>query len=342
MKLFVAICLWWISSIHLFSQNIIADSDSLDILDTLDYNGKKIVLFNDNTWTFVSSLEEYKKAVIFYDTSKIFRENWNNNEIFVNDPSMDSLLTKGLTLVLVDSLHQFVMPHYGTIYSGFGWRGRIAHKGLDIGLEYGTPVRAAFDGKVRYAQYNTGGYGKLVIIRHPNQLETFYAHLSKIYVKPNQIVKAGQVIGTGGRTGRAWGTHLHFETRWNGKAFDPLKIIDFENQKLRSDTVVLLEKDFKIQQNSKAYARGLINGEYVKLGGDDIEEKNPSAPIKAKTSAYQVSYSQVKAGTYHLVRQGETLWSIAKKYGTTVDNLCKLNNIERNSTLRVGQKLKIK
>jgi len=341
---FVVLCFF---STYLFSQNITLPSDSLGVLDTLDYKGEKIVLFKDNTWTFISDFIKNKEEILFYDTAKFFTKYWDNNELFAYDPALDSNHVDSVQLVLVDSLHKFVLPHFGTIYSGFGWRGRIAHKGLDIGLELGTPVKAAFDGKVRFAQYHRGGYGNLVIIRHRNGLETYYAHLSKIYVKPNQIVKAGQVIGAGGSTGRAWGTHLHFETRWNGRAFDPLKIIDFENQKLKKDTVVLRASDFKIQQSSKAYAQGYINGEKapIKYGGAEISEPKPFVKNKVKTSSpasAQVNYSKIQPGTYHTIQKGETLYFIAKKYGTTVEKLCKLNKINPNTILQIGQKIRVK
>ncbi|MGY8988335.1 MAG: M23 family metallopeptidase, partial [Flavobacteriales bacterium] len=125
-----------------------------------------------------------------------------------------------------------------------GWRGKVFHKGLDIDLRKGDMVKAAFDGKVRYSKFNNGGYGNLIIIRHLNGLETYYSHLTKINVKPNQIVKAGDCIGTGGNTGARWtGDHLHFEMRYMDIAFNPVLAINLDVFDLISDTLILTKKD---------------------------------------------------------------------------------------------------
>ncbi|MGZ3931951.1 MAG: peptidoglycan DD-metalloendopeptidase family protein, partial [Bacteroidia bacterium] len=99
-------------------------------------------------------------------------------------------------------------------------------------------VQAAFDGKVRIARAN-GGYGKVVIIMHANGLETVYAHLSKIKVKPGDVVLAGQPIGLGGSTGHSTGSHLHFEVRYKGHALNPSTFISFENNKLLYSSIIL-------------------------------------------------------------------------------------------------------
>ena len=86
----------------------------------------------------------------------------------------------------------------------------------------------SFTRKIRYSKYNDGGFGNLVIIRHYNGLETFYAHLSKLLVYPNQEVIAGDPIGLGGNTGHSYGSHLHFEIRFFDVPFDPERIIDLD------------------------------------------------------------------------------------------------------------------
>ena len=135
----------------------------------------------------------------------------------------------------------FCMPTTHTrITDVFGYRPRRrrAHKGLDIKVYVGDTIRAAFDGKVRIVK-NQGrrtGYGKYIIIRHDNGLETVYGHLSKQLVKENQLVKAGDPIALGGNTGRSTGSHLHFETRFLGIALDPAKMFDFEKQDIVADT----------------------------------------------------------------------------------------------------------
>lgn len=133
----------------------------------------------------------------------------------------------------------YINPFNGVITSYFGWRDKRMHKGIDIDLNKGEPVMAAFDGKVRIAEKNKGGFGNVVIIMHANGLETVYAHLSKIKVKPGQIVLSGQTIGLGGNTGRSRGSHLHFETRYKGYALNPLCFINYPQNKLFHHTITL-------------------------------------------------------------------------------------------------------
>jgi murein DD-endopeptidase MepM/ murein hydrolase activator NlpD len=115
---------------------------------------------------------------------------------------------------------------------------------MDTDLDTGDTLRTVFDGKVRYAQY-VKGYGYLVVIRHFNELETYYAHQSKILVEAGDLLKAGDVIGLGGETGNALGPHLHFEIRYKDNAFDPEKVIDIKNQCLKMTTLYLTKKDFE-------------------------------------------------------------------------------------------------
>ena len=91
------------------------------------------------------------------------------------------------------------------------------HRALDFAAPKGTPVYAAKSGTVRFAGYNKGGYGNLIIIDHAEGYSTYYAHLSKILVSEGDHVKAGEKIGLVGSTGRSTGPHLHFEIRLWGK-----------------------------------------------------------------------------------------------------------------------------
>ncbi|PLW92038.1 MAG: metalloendopeptidase [Marinilabiliales bacterium] len=313
--------------------------DSSDVLDTIPYGEQHIVLYKANVWDYVIDPEILARDKAISDTMDIFTERWNNEITFPYQwpdpgPPPDSILIQ-----LVDDERGFVLPHYGMITSGFGWRYGRNHKAIDIDLEKGTPVRAAFDGKVRYSQYNNGGYGNLIIIRHFNGLETYYAHLTTRYVKPNQIVKAGQIIGTGGNTGAHWtGAHLHFECRWWDHAFDPLRIIEFDSLRLKSDSVILTPADFKISQSHKAYVNNGVNGQNsgtaVNYGGNNVTNNKP---VETNASA-----SGKVMGNYYYVKKGDTLSAIARRFGTSVAKLCELNGISKNSTLHIGQKIRIK
>lgn len=132
----------------------------------------------------------------------------------------------------------FTSPIQGHITSNFGYRKYRYHHGIDVDLYSGDPVKSAFNGVVRIARYSSS-YGYVVVIRHPTGLETLYAHMSQLKVKADQTVHAGDVIGLGGRTGRATGSHLHFELRYKGWSLDPAEIINFEAGTLRNAELVL-------------------------------------------------------------------------------------------------------
>jgi murein DD-endopeptidase MepM/ murein hydrolase activator NlpD len=136
-------------------------------------------------------------------------------------------------------LSQYVPPVETYITSPFGMRRYRFHYGTDLKLNVGDPVRCAFDGKVRITGYEAKGYGNYVVVRHSNGLETVYGHLSKILVSENQQMKAGEMLGLGGSTGRSTGPHLHFETRYLGNAINPAKLFDFTYHTPYNDQYVI-------------------------------------------------------------------------------------------------------
>jgi murein DD-endopeptidase MepM/ murein hydrolase activator NlpD len=164
---------------------------------------------------------------------------WEINNLF---PKQDMLKMKGDTSVnlLLEGEVQgdYFHPYNGTVTSEFGWRDSAQHNGIDIDLNKGDKVAAAFDGMVRVAK-NCGGFGNVVIVRHYNGLETVYGHLSKIKVKPGQVILAGQVIGLGGNTGHSTGSHLHFELRFKGVPINPRYLISFSGQKLVCNEITI-------------------------------------------------------------------------------------------------------
>jgi len=152
---------------------------------------------------------------------------------------------KEIDLILRDQLNfcEFVPPIKGLITSNFGWRDGKSHNGMDIDLQVWDPIVSSFDGMVRIARHHPG-YGRVVVIRHYNGLETLYAHMHRLKVKPGEVIEAGQVIGLGGSSGRSTGSHLHFEVRFKGKALNPRSIIDFNNNCLVSDSVRLTKTKY--------------------------------------------------------------------------------------------------
>ena len=114
----------------------------------------------------------------------------------------------------------------GYISSLFGEvRKPSIHKGIDIAKSLGADVNASLEGKVIQAGYNNGGYGNLIVLEHSNNMKTYYAHLSNIYVNVGEMVKQGDIIGAIGSTGNSTGPHLHFELRINNEPVDPSKYI---------------------------------------------------------------------------------------------------------------------
>jgi len=113
----------------------------------------------------------------------------------------------------------------GYLTSSYGERWNSFHKGIDIGGTIGDDVLVALDGEVTYAEFNNGGYGNLIIVKHDNDMTTYYGHLDKLYVKVGDLVKKGDIIGELGNTGFSTGPHLHFELRVNNNPVDPYDYI---------------------------------------------------------------------------------------------------------------------
>lgn len=227
-------------------------------------------------------------------------------------------------------LRDFCMPTPSrVITSNFGPRWRGLHKGLDIKVYIGDTIRSAFSGKVRIVRFERKGYGKYVVIRHPNGLETIYGHMSKQLVSENQEVRAGEPIGLGGNTGRSTGSHLHFETRLCGVALNPAIMFDFANQDIVNDFYVFHRDSYEQDGRMATLLRG-ANG------------KNGYDPAMVNSPNIGKSREVASAGStrYHKVRKGETLSSIARKHKTSVNALCKLNRISKEVRLRPGQILK--
>ena len=203
------------------------------------------------------------------------------------------------------------------VTSVFGFRslgGRARwHYGMDLDAETGDPVYSTFDGIVRVISFDGGGYGRFVILRHYNGLETLYGHLSKFNVEIGRLVKAGDVIGLAGNTGRSTGSHLHYENRYEGNAFSPSWVWDFPQQR--------------------------INGEYFVLTSRVWDHLRGGKPME---SEYDLSETQTKSTLLHRVASGETLDSIASKYGLTASTLADQNKLSLDKALRPGQKLRIR
>jgi murein DD-endopeptidase MepM/ murein hydrolase activator NlpD len=112
-------------------------------------------------------------------------------------------------------------PLQAPVGDAFGPRGNRFHAGIDLIASRGTPVGAAAPGRVAFAGFARGGWGKLVVVVHRDGVRTMYAHLSEIDVRRGQSITTGEQLGLVGATGHATGPHLHFEVRVRGAAVDP-------------------------------------------------------------------------------------------------------------------------
>ena len=291
---------------------VTSPTDAIDTLDTANEH-IKVVLHADNTW-------HYYKTPSFQQVSGVYDSNWDDNS--TNPYGIEQKdLPDEWAIWLVDSLDQYHCPFQGSVYhrGKFGVRRGRRHQGVDIPLKTGDPVYATFTGKVRVSKY-WGAFGNLVVIRHDNGLETFYAHLSKRNVEVGDWVNAGDVIGLGGSTGRSTGPHLHFETRHNGFAFDPQWLIDFEKGTLRHRLFVLKKKYFNIYSN------------YEQDFEDELKNEEDDKKEDAEREAMR----------WYTIKSGDTLGRIAINNGTTVNALCKLNGINSTTTLKIGRKIRVR
>jgi murein DD-endopeptidase MepM/ murein hydrolase activator NlpD len=264
----------------------------------------------------------------------------------------DTELPNGVRIHLTDKSKGrkfcFPTPEHARLSSHFGARKRRWHYGVDLAQPTGEPIYAAFDGIVRISKFNKS-YGNLVVVRHFNGLETYYAHLSQRDVNPGDTIKAGAVIGLCGNTGRSFGSHLHFEIRYKGKAMNPEYVVDCVNHKLRSDEIVLNPRYFAKVGSSHSspseYEIARIN-EYAGTAANNastVAENQKRDPSKPKPAPEQkTKKTQNNQAKYYKVRSGDTLSKIAARNGTTVKKLCKLNNIKETKVLQIGQKLRVR
>lgn len=203
-------------------------------------------------------------------------------------------------------LEKFLIPgNDGYIISRFGPRSGRMHYGTDIKMHKGDTVVASLDGEIIRSNWGYG-WGWLIVVQHRNGIQTYYAHLSKFLKKKGAMVEKGEPIGLAGSSGRARGSHLHFEMRENGQAFDPEMVFDFKNEKIREDAL--------------------------------NEETLTALHKKLKPKGYG---SNKAVPEYYKVRSGDSLWAISRRYKTPIKDICRLNRISESSTLQIGQPLRM-
>ncbi len=244
-------------------------------------------------------------------SDELYGSIWNNRYVNIYGSLEDIPST-----YTVD-LSNFTMPTMGYTTSNYGHRGRRMHYGIDLKVQVGDTIYAAFDGKIRVCEYERRGYGNYVVVRHPNGLETVYGHLSKFLVSDNDVVKSGDPIALGGNTGRSTGSHLHFEMRFLGRAIDPTDVVDFENKVCHKDKFMVVTDQ---------------------LGRPG---RNFKAANTSRSSTNSVNKYATGTVSYYRIKKGDTLGKIARQHGLSISKLCSLNNMSKTETLRLGKTLRI-
>ena len=235
----------------------------------------------------------------------------------VYNPYKDAVIKYPIQIKFEDSIYSSPVLRDMVVTSRYGWRWGRAHKGIDIDLITGDEVVSVLDGIVRFASYNRG-HGKTVVVRHFNGLETTYAHLSKYAVKVNDTVRKGQILGKGGATGNARGSHLHLVVRYQGIAINPEYLFDFNNTlKIRSDELWVTRKWTSPYYHSS---------------------RQRSIPELFSTEDEALA-SLTREKKIYVVKRGDTLSHIARRNNTTIRSICVANNISTKTLLRIGQKL---
>ncbi|GGI57469.1 peptidoglycan DD-metalloendopeptidase family protein [Winogradskyella haliclonae] len=304
MKSILASIVFLLASTLLFSQN--APNDSLKII--VESRIKKGVTSQEIIIPIVDS-DTIKKNIV--DIKTEFWDTVNYN------PYRNEVVKFPLQITFKDSNYASPIAKNKVITSRYGWRRGRPHQGIDIDLVTGDSVSSILDGVVRYARYSRG-HGKVVVIRHYNGLETTYAHLSSINVKPNDTIAKGQFIGKGGNTGRSTGSHLHLVTSYKGQYIHPEYIFDFsEDNKIRAKELWV----------TKEWTRA------------SFHSSRRQSKLKLYTTEDQALASLIKTKKVYVVRSGDTLSRISKRNNVSIAAICRTNSIRKSSTLRIGQKL---
>jgi murein DD-endopeptidase MepM/ murein hydrolase activator NlpD len=294
-------------------------------------------------------------------------EDWDfdlwNNKVF--DPYKEEVLDYPFHVSFPEKQYHAPIDRKMVVTSRYGWRNGELHRGIDIDLESGDDVRSIFDGKVRYVKSHAG-HGKTVVIRHRNGLESVYAHLSKQLVKENDIVRKGQVIGKGGTTGNARGSHLHFEVRYLGRTINPEYFFEFEEgTNVRALSLwVTPEKTDPRQYSSDSKKKLLLirNVEELEEKTElvsmetvepaiDIDAKINKASAEVTTNAAVPAVNTVNVNNEdekidsddtYIIKYGDTIYSLARKYQVKIEDLCSVNGIADSFKIKVGQKIKVR
>ena len=349
-KLHISILMFFVASVT--AQNVDVTSFSQNIVLADSQAVPKAVVRQLASYPSVSELYEipaYGLYQQYWDTvhlrSRMLEIPFSNDRLML--------------MLVQDANNPFVMPcQFDKVRLAYGeTKNGGFHPGIDLKTESQTLVKSCFDGVVRMAR-DYGDYGSTVVVRHYNGLETVYAHLDKLCVKPNQMVKAGQVVGQTGTTGNTKECVLHFETRFMNECFDPELVIDFEEEDVLQNNMALMSRDFNILPLDAVGAwkpvapKPKAAAPEIKPELAPVGKPQPSSPsvvpgaqaseVVEQTAPKVQPQPQSSEAVYHTVAAGENLYRISLKYNTTVDKILKLNNLKNADMIVEGQKLRVK
>lgn len=310
----------------------------------------------------------------------LYLQEWDNDYLKIKSLDINFRNNDDILIILLDDHNtSFSMPcDMYRVSSRYGIRNGNHHTGVDLALTKGAPIRCCFDGVVRMTK-DYSSYGKTVVVRHYNGLETVYAHLDSITVVANEIVKAGQMVGTAGSTGRSSGVHLHFETRFLYEHFNPEKMIDFSSGDLTDNILAISKSELDFDKPTEEPAKEPSTTSATTANTTAAATPSPKTSTTTTATATTATTTPISPTTpntpdtttptttpsisntgntptvpaqndnsnneqavYHTVAQGDTLYGIAKKYNTTVNKLKELNHLGDENKIQLGQKLRVK
>ena len=279
-------------------------------------NSIKLADFSDFPFTETSKkVENFRNITGLNDNLlDIRKECWDTT---VYNPYRNVKVNFPVEIKFDDSIYTPPISFKKVVTSRYGWRRGRAHRGIDIDLVTGDSVTTMFDGIVRFSNYNTG-HGRTVIVRHYNGLETVYAHLSKYAVKANDSVKQGQLLGYGGASGNARGSHLHLVINYKGVAINPEYLFDFSAQN------IVHSKNIWVTNN------------WVLPGLHSSKRQTKLTVLHTKEEAIA---SLEKRKKVYIVKRGDTLSGISSKNNVSITSICKSNYIKRTTPIKIGQRL---
>lgn len=248
-----------------YLRTISTQTDSLLFQNSVDLARIRSIISEDPfslNWAPTNQLIQISEQIqidSIWVTAYEYFANWDSKKVDIYNFQVKDL-QDSVTLRLYDEKigELWKMPlDVIKITSIFGPRWGRGHYGTDLDLNTGDPVYSGFDGIVRVKSYDRYGWGYYVLVRHKNGLESLYGHLSKQLVEVGQELKAGDLLGKGGSTGRSTGSHLHYELRYRGLPFDPQKVYDFQKVDIRSKDLIISKSLFDqvAQARAAAYHR---------------------------------------------------------------------------------------